>query len=110
MKFRTNIFAIDSTQNTMHVWYVEKLWKASTELPTKEVAIQSIAGFDEVCWFSPDGQSPTCRNVAQHAQRIQNANLDQPIILSASGRVMDGMHRGKEPQGIRSHHDSRRAI
>jgi hypothetical protein len=36
---------------------------------------------------------PTCRAVVQHAQRIQDVDLAYPIILSADGHVMDGMHR-----------------
>ena len=31
--------------------------------------------------------------VAEHARLIQETDLSYPIILSADGRVMDGMHR-----------------
>ncbi len=33
------------------------------------------------------------RAVARHAQLIADTDLRYPIILSANGRVMDGMHR-----------------
>src|SRR4030095_4120322 len=36
---------------------------------------------------------PTCRRVAAHARRIYEADFDKPVILSATGHVMDGMHR-----------------
>lgn len=44
------------------------------------------------CWFGPD-LPPTCRAVAEHARRIQEARRDHPIILSADGGLMDGGHR-----------------
>ena len=55
--------------------------------------IAGIAGFDQVTWFSLDGPLPTCRRVAEHARRIMAADLSYPVIFSASGGVMDGMHR-----------------
>ena len=35
----------------------------------------------------------TCRQVAEHARLINEADLGYPIILSSDGRIMDGMHR-----------------
>jgi hypothetical protein len=62
------------------------------ELPASQVPIADIAEFDMDCWFGSD-TSPTCRAVAEHAQRIDRADLSFPIILSADGGLMDGGHR-----------------
>ena len=35
----------------------------------------------------------TCRQVAEHARFIDEAELAYPVILSSDGRIMDGMHR-----------------
>ena len=35
----------------------------------------------------------TCRQVADHARLMREADLGFPVILSSDGRVMDGMHR-----------------
>jgi hypothetical protein len=35
----------------------------------------------------------TCRQIADHARLIQDADLAFPVILSSDGRVIDGMHR-----------------
>ena len=51
-----------------------------------------IRELDEAYWFD-HGYAPTCRAVAEHARLINEADLSFPIILSADGRVMDGMHR-----------------
>lgn len=57
----------------------------------KAVSLSSIRELDESFWF--DGESPTCREVAVHAKLTAETDLKYPIILSAEGRVMDGMHR-----------------
>jgi len=80
------------TEQGRATWYTERLWELSRTLPIQDVSIGSIAAFDQDCWFGPD-TPPTCRAVALHAQRIQNADLSYPIILSASGNLMDGGHR-----------------
>lgn len=80
------------TPNGRYVWYVERLWQLAQHLPVKAVLIESIAEFDQDCWFG-DSTSSTCRAVAIHAKRIYEADLSYPIILSAGGYLMDGGHR-----------------
>ena len=38
-------------------------------------------------------ESLTYRQLADHARLIEETDLRHPIILSATGNVMDGMHR-----------------
>jgi hypothetical protein len=64
------------------------------ELPVHEVAIDDIAEFDQDCWFQ--GRAPTCRQVAEHARRIQAADLGFPVILASDGSLMDG-ESGQDP-------------
>ena len=40
-----------------------------------------------------DRHAPTCRAVAEHARRIEAADLSHPIILASDGALMDGGHR-----------------
>lgn len=72
-------------------WLTERLWELSRDLPIDEVAIDAIAEFDMDCWF--DGEPATCRAVAEHTRRINNADLSVPVILSADGLLMDGRSR-----------------
>jgi hypothetical protein len=74
------------------VWYTERLWRLASHLPVKTIALESIAEFDQNCWFGPDSP-PTCRAVARHARQIWDADLAYPIILSSEGYLMDGGHR-----------------
>jgi len=72
-------------------WWTEGLWKAAEGLPAYRLALAAIPEFDEDCWFG--GRAPTCREVAEHARRITNADLGYPVILGSDGRLMDGGHR-----------------
>jgi hypothetical protein len=58
--------------------------------PVFTIAIDAIPEFDQNCWFR---DPPTCREVAEHARQIMDADLDFPVIFSADGRLMDGGHR-----------------
>jgi hypothetical protein len=53
--------------------------------------LHHIRELDENC-FGEDEPS-TWRSVVEHMRLIEEADLGFPIILSASGAVMDGMHR-----------------
>jgi hypothetical protein len=57
----------------------------------KEVPLSRIHELDENFWF--EDAVPSCRAVAFHATLIEATDLKYAIILSADGRVMDGMHR-----------------
>ena len=84
----------DNKKRVRRTWYVKRLWELSAKLPVKAVPVESISALDEVTWFDMDpSQHPTGRRVADHAKRIYETNFDYPIILSAEGWVMDGMHR-----------------
>jgi hypothetical protein len=72
-------------------WWTDRLWAESADLPIATVPIDSIVEFDMDCWFH--GKGPTCREVAEHARRINAADLTHPVILSADGGLMDGGHR-----------------
>jgi len=72
-------------------WWTESLWAAAAGLPVVELPIAQIREFDEDCWF--DGRAPTCREVAEHARRIDQADLAHPVIIAADGHLMDGGHR-----------------
>lgn len=75
-----------------YIWSVERLWRSAEHLPVRPVPIDSIAEFDQDCWFGLN-TPPTCRAVAEHAKRIYDADLSYPILLSADGGLMDGGHR-----------------
>ncbi len=84
------------TYSTTHdgeqlIYNVERLWELAKPLPTKQVPLDAIKELDQDCWFG--GKAPTLRKVGEHARRINDADFSHPIILNASGGLMDGGHR-----------------
>ena len=72
-------------------WDVDRLVQLSAGLPRKRIALDSIRELDEA-WHGDD-DPPTWRSILFHIRLMDEADLAFPIILSASGAVMDGMHR-----------------
>ncbi len=82
------------TEGVKRIWDIERIWQIASHLPIKDVQLEIISNLDEVSWFGEaPGETPTCRRVAEHARRIYAADFEHPVILSAEGWVMDGMHR-----------------
>jgi hypothetical protein len=79
------------TEGNVMVWDVKSLWERSVGLPAKQVPLDSFANFDKPCWLHP--MQATVRNIAKHAKRIYDTDLNYPVILSSRGELMDGMHR-----------------
>jgi hypothetical protein len=72
-------------------WDVDRLVQLSAALPRRRIALVSIRELDEV--WSGDDDPPTWRSMLAHIRLMDEADLSYPIILSAGGAVMDGMHR-----------------
>jgi hypothetical protein len=72
-------------------WDVDRLIQLTSQLPRKIVPLDQIRELDEE-WFGED-ERPTWRALLEHVRLLEEADLTYPIILSASGAVMDGMHR-----------------
>ena len=73
----------------LRAWDVDRLVALSKNIEPQFVPVASILELDEPYW----GEPMTCRNVAEHARLINEADLGYPVILSSDGRIMDGMHR-----------------
>lgn len=80
---------------SLRIWEVERLWKMAETLPVKMVPLSALNDLDRVGWHGlPENYGRlTCREVAEHARRIENASFEHPIILSAEGNLLDGFHR-----------------
>lgn len=72
-------------------WDVDNLVHLSRELPVRAVPLAEIRELDEA--FLGEDEPATWRSFAAHARLVQEADLAYPIIRSANGAVMDGMHR-----------------
>ena len=74
-------------------WDVGRLVELSRPLPVEHVLLSDIRELDEPYWAGNGDRRLTCRDIVDHARLISDCDLAYPVILSADGRVMDGMHR-----------------
>lgn len=72
-------------------WDVDRLIQLTSRLPRKSVPLAEIRELEEE-WFGAE-ERPTWQALLEHVRLIEEADLSYPIILAASGAVMDGMHR-----------------
>jgi hypothetical protein len=72
-------------------WDVDRLIRLTADIEPRRVPLARIAEIDR--GWSGDAEPPTWRAMIEHVRLINAADLAYPIILSASGEVMDGMHR-----------------
>ena len=72
-------------------WDVDKLVTASSTFVPKRVPLSKVRELHQP--WSGDGDQQTWNELIAHVRLIDAADLSYPVILSADGSVMDGMHR-----------------
>ena len=75
----------------LDAWDVHRLVELSKDLPVKSIRVADIGDVDTNYWFATD--AVTVRGIVEHMTLTMEVDPSYPIILAASGRVMDGMHR-----------------
>jgi hypothetical protein len=90
---RRPVFYATSPNGETLIYDVERLWDLARALPVEMVPLTAVESELDYPyqWFKTTKPSP--REVAKHARRIYEADLNRPIIVSAKGLVMDGIHR-----------------
>lgn len=79
-------------------WAVRDLWAVASTLQARRVQLADIEAdklMDSYVW-TRDGewtQALSVREILDHARRVEEADLEYPIILTPDGRVADGVHR-----------------
>lgn len=81
------------SEHGLLAWDVRKLVAGTVALLPEKIPLACIGELDECFWFELGGAVPSCRQIAEHARLIDDADLKYPIIVDPDGRVMDGMHR-----------------
>ena len=85
------------TATGLDAFNVSRLIQPSRALPTMTINPKTLAELDTNHWYVDTSQQPTPRSVPEHMQLIEQCDLSYPIILDATGRIMDGMHRVCRP-------------
>lgn len=79
------------SEHGLLAWDVDRLVQLSSDLPRLQIALSELRELDE--GLADDSERLTWRTVVEHMKLIEEADLAYPIILSATGAVMDGRHR-----------------
>lgn len=77
----------------VHVWDVHRLIRLSKAHAPQMMALTAFSELDEDWWYDHASDRPTPRALADHMRLVLAADLAYPVLLSADGRLMDGMHR-----------------
>lgn len=82
----------------LRAWDVHRLIRLAREqaLPVFELPLAAIRELDEPWWFQHEGEVPSPRAIVAHVRLMDDCDLRWPILLSADGGVMDGMHRAAQ--------------
>ena len=75
----------------MLAWDVDELVRFSAALPRQRIPLARIRELDTALFG--EEETPSWRAFLEHVRLLDEADLTFPIILAATGEVMDGMHR-----------------
>lgn len=84
---------IEGDEQNLYYWKASTLWKLSASLPVEHLPLESFDWTNENFQCQSLSNPPLWRDIGDHAKRIFAADLQYPIVMSAEGNVMDGMHR-----------------
>ena len=79
------------SQQGLQAWDVDRLVELADSLPVRRVSLTELREVNEP--LSAADETPSWDTLLEHKRLIEEADLSYPIILSASGEVMDGRHR-----------------
>jgi len=75
-------------------WDVEELWKAAAGLEPVLMPVAEVADLEEILDSHTWSDGPlTVREILDHVDRMADADLTYPIILTPEGWIGDGVHR-----------------
>ena len=88
---RTSSHTYSDGENT---WQVSDLWDAAEGVEPVELPLSDVADIDQLldshCWSAG---AMTVREILEHGDRVRDADLSYPIILTPDGSIGDGCHR-----------------
>jgi hypothetical protein len=86
-------YSLLPSKQGFNAWDVDRLIELSRDLPVTQMALDDLDEIDSTYWYLGGEDVPTVRSIVEHIRLTNEVDPDFPIILSASGRIMDGMHR-----------------
>lgn len=85
------VFGRRAEKNTYHFWNVASLWSATQNNSAQLVSIEKFQPTLKN-WF-PSGADILLKCLVEHIHRMQNSDLDTPILSTPLHEIVDGNHR-----------------
>ena len=84
---------IEGDDENLYYWRASTLWKLSEAMPVEQISLDSFDWENDNFQCNSLSTPPLWRDVGDQAKQILAADLTYPIVISAEGNIMDGMHR-----------------
>jgi hypothetical protein len=92
VKFKEHGY-VESDADNLYYWKASTLWKLAETMTVEDVPLSSFDWTNSNFQCNSLSDPPLWKDIGDHARKIINADLQYPIIISADGDIMDGMHR-----------------
>ena len=84
---------IEQDDQYVYYWSAVRLWELAAELAVEAIPLDDFDWSNDNFQYTSPDDPILWRTIGNEARRILDAALRHPVILSAEGNVMDGMHR-----------------
>ncbi|UCG26103.1 MAG: chromosome partitioning protein ParB [Chloroflexota bacterium] len=84
---------VERDEHSEYYWKARTLWAVAESLPIEQISLDSFDWQSDNFRCNSLSDPPLWRDIGEHIKRALAADLQYPIIISADGNVMDGMHR-----------------
>lgn len=84
---------VESDGIRQYYWKAQTLWKLAESMATEEVSLSHFDWTNDNFRCNSLSNPPMWRDIGDHLKQTLAADLRYPIVISADGNVMDGMHR-----------------
>ncbi len=84
---------VENDDSSTYFWKARSLWEHARALPVENVMLDSFNWNNDNFQCNSLSDPPLWKDIGEHAKKILAADLKYPIVISAEGNVMDGMHR-----------------
>ena len=76
-------------------WNLDDIWALSENLPVSKINVSELwdTRYSKVFCWQLHGEEMTNEFFLHHLERVLNADLSYPIILSEENYILDGVHR-----------------
>ena len=84
---------VESDAHNLYYWTARRLWALAAALPVEEVPLDDFDWRNDNFQCNALSDPPLWRDIGDHMKQALAADLRYPVIISAEGNIMDGMHR-----------------